>query len=78
VTDQESLGKYLQREREARRISLREVADHTRVREHFLKAIEEDQFDLLPSGTYVKGFLLTYVKYIGLDPNDVILCYERI
>ena len=77
MEDQESLGKYIRREREDRKISLREVANHTRVREHFLKAIEEDQFHLLPSDTYVKGFLLTYAKYIGLDPGDVILRYEN-
>jgi len=77
MDDKESLGKYLQKEREIRKISLREVADHTRVREHFLKAIEEDQFQFLPSATYVKGFLLTYANYIGLDPNDVIRRYEN-
>jgi cytoskeletal protein RodZ len=78
VDDKESLGKYLQRERETRKISLRRVADHTRVREQFLRAIEEDQFHLLPSGTYVKGFLLAYAKYIGLDPNEVLLRYESL
>ena len=72
----ESLGKYLRREREIRKISLREVADHTRVREHFLRAIEEDQFQLLPSATYIKGFLSNYANYVGLDPNDVIQRYE--
>lgn len=72
----ESLGKYLRREREIRNISLREVADHTRVREHFLRAIEEDQFQLLPSATYIKGFLSNYANYVGLDPNDVIQRYE--
>ena len=76
MDDKESLGKYLRREREDRKISLREVANHTRVREYLLKAIEEDQFHLLPSATYVKGFLLTYAQYIGLDPNDVIRRYE--
>jgi transcriptional regulator with XRE-family HTH domain len=78
VGEKESLGKYLQREREIRKISLKRVADHTRVREQFLKAIEEDQFHLLPSGTYVKGFLLAYARYIGLDPNDVLLRYENL
>ena len=76
MNDKESFGKYLRREREIRKISLREVANHTRVREYLLKAIEEDQFHLLPSTAYVKGFLLAYAKYIGLDPNDVILRYE--
>jgi len=77
MDDKESIGNYLRREREIRKISLREVANHTRVREHLLKAIEEDQFQLLPSATYIKGFLLTYANYIGLDPNDVIRRYEN-
>jgi len=76
MDDNESLGKYLRREREDRKISLREVANHTRVREYLLKALEEDQFHLLPSTTYVKGFLLTYAHYVGLDPHDVIRRYE--
>jgi len=73
VDEQESLGRYLKRERELRNISLREVSKNTKVKEHLLKAIEEDQYTSLPSSTYVKGFLLSYAKYIGLDPNDVLL-----
>lgn len=74
----ESLGKYLKNQRESRRISLREMAKATRVRERILKAIEEDQHDLLPPATYVKGFLLAYAKYLRLDPNDVLLRYEGV
>jgi cytoskeleton protein RodZ len=76
VEEKESIGRYLKREREIRNISLREVSKNTKVREHLLKAIEEDQYGSLPSPTYVKGFLLSYAKYIGLDPNDVLLRYE--
>ena len=78
VDEIESLGKYLKNQRESKRISLREVAKTTRVREHILRAIEEDQHDLLPPATYVKGFLLAYAKYLRLDPNDVLLRYERV
>jgi len=76
VDETESLGKYLRRERESKKISLREVAKNTRVREHLLKAIEEDRYEVLPPPTYIKGFLLAYAKYLGLDPNDVMLRYE--
>ena len=74
----ESLGKYLKNLRESKRISLREVAKATRVREHVLRAIEEDQHDLLPPATYVRGFLLAYAKYLKIDPNDVLLRYEGV
>jgi transcriptional regulator with XRE-family HTH domain len=76
VEEKESLGRYLKRERELRHISLREVSKNTKVKEHLLKAIEEDQYASLPSPTYVKGFLLAYAKYIGLDPNDILLRYD--
>jgi cytoskeleton protein RodZ len=77
VEEKEALGRYLKRERELRRISLREVSKNTKVKEHLLKAIEEDQYAPLPSPTYVKGFLLAYAKYLGLDPNDILLRYEN-
>jgi len=78
VDEKETLGKYLKNQRESKKISLREVAKNTRVREHILRTIEEDQHDLLPPATYVKGFLLAYAKYLRLDPNDVLLRYERV
>jgi cytoskeleton protein RodZ len=77
VGEGETLGKYLRQQRESKKISLREVAKSTRVREHILKAIEEDQYDLLPPTTYVKGFLLSYAKYLGLNPKDVLLSYKK-
>ncbi len=78
MDERETLGKYLRNQRESKKISLREVANNTRVREHLLKAIEEDQYHLLPPATYVKGFLLAYAKYLRLDPNEVLLRYERV
>jgi len=48
------------------------------VREHVLRAIEEDQYQSSPPATYVKGFLLAYAKYLKLDPNDVLLRYENV
>ena len=77
MDERETLGKYLKNQRESKKISLREVAKNTRVREHILRAIEEDRQNLLPPATYVKGFLLAYAKYLRLDPNDVLLRYER-
>jgi cytoskeleton protein RodZ len=72
----ETIGKYLKRERELRNISLKEISTATKIRESLLKAIEEDRHDLLPTPVFVKGFLIAYGKYIGLDPGDVVLRYE--
>ena len=76
MEERESLGKYLKRERENRKVSLKEVSKQIKVREPFLRAFEEDRRDLFPSVTYVKGFLSAYAKYLGLDSNEVILRYE--
>ena len=72
----ESPGKYLKAKRESQRISLREVADATRIREAVLRAIEGDRYEDLPY-IYVKSFLSAYAKCLGLDPNDVIMLHQR-
>jgi cytoskeletal protein RodZ len=73
----ESLGKYLKVERESRNLSLKEVSDSTRIQERLLKAIEEDQYELLSSTVYVKSFLDAYARYLDLDPNDIVLRYQK-
>ncbi len=72
----ESPGKYLKAKRESQRISLRQVADVTRIREAVLSAIEEDRYEGLPH-VYVKSFLTAYAKCIGLDPTDVIMLHQK-
>src|SRR5207344_3648171 len=39
----------------------------TKVRGKYLRALEEEQFDVLPAQAYVKGFLRNYAEYLGLD-----------
>lgn len=77
MKESETLGEFLKRERELKKISLRELAQKTKVRERFLKAIEEDKFEVLPSPAYMKGFLSAYAKSIGHDPHEILVRYER-
>ncbi|MFH0814001.1 MAG: helix-turn-helix domain-containing protein [Pseudomonadota bacterium] len=70
-------GKYLKAERESRNLSLKEVSESTKIKERFLKDIEDDQYEHLPHPVYVKGFLNIYAKYLGLDPNDIILRHQK-
>jgi cytoskeletal protein RodZ len=72
----ESPGKYLKAKRESQRISLRQVANATRIREAVLRAIEEDLYEDLPH-IYVKSFLTAYAKCLGLDPTDVIMLHQK-
>jgi cytoskeletal protein RodZ len=70
-----SFGTWLRRQREARTIELREIADHTKISIRYLEALENDRFEVLPAPVFTKGFLRQYGRYIGLDPDQVVNTY---
>ncbi|HEX2225425.1 MAG TPA: helix-turn-helix transcriptional regulator, partial [Thermoanaerobaculia bacterium] len=70
-----SFGSWLRRQREVRQISLREVADRTKISYRYLEAMEEDRFDVLPAPVFAKGFLREYARYVGLSPDEVVNHY---
>lgn len=70
-----SFGTWLRRQRDARGIELREIADHTKIGIRYLEALEQDRFDVLPAPVFTKGFLRQYGRYIGLDPDQVVNTY---
>ena len=39
----------------------------TKIRAKYIRALEEEEFDVLPSGTYIKGFMRSYAEFLGLD-----------
>lgn len=70
-----SFGDWLRRQREMREISLRDIADRTKISLRYLEAMENDRFDLLPAAVFAKGFLREYARYVGLSPDDVVNHY---
>jgi cytoskeletal protein RodZ len=70
-----SFGDWLRRQREMREISLRDIADRTKISRRYLEAMEADRFDLLPAPIFAKGFLREYARYVGLSPDDVVNHY---
>ncbi len=72
-----TLGELLRREREILGVSLDEMARYTKVRKIYLEKIENDQLDDFLPDVYVKGFLRNYAKYLGLDPEKIILQYRK-
>jgi len=72
----ESLGEYLKREREFRKISLQEISQKTKIRGKILRDLEEGRIDSIESPVFVKGYLKAYARYVGLDPDDIVLRYE--
>jgi cytoskeletal protein RodZ len=74
-TESSSFGDWLRRQREMREISLRDIADRTKISLRYLEAMEADRFDLLPAPIFAKGFLREYARYVGLSPDDVVNHY---
>jgi len=61
------IGNSLREARLRQGFELPRVEADTKIRAKYLKALEEEHFDVLPGDTYVKGFLRTYSEYLGLD-----------
>lgn len=71
LADEDSdFGRYLRRSREARCISLEEVARRTRIREHWLEHLEASRLDELPAEVFVRGFVRAHARTVGADEQQ--------
>lgn len=73
--DATSFGGWLRQQREIRNLTLREIADSTKIGMRYLEALETDRFERLPAPIFAKGFLRQYARYVGLDPDEVVNFY---
>ena len=58
------------------RIDISEIESETKIRAKYLRALENEEWDLLPGPTYVKSFLRTYAEALGLDGKLLIEEYK--
>jgi cytoskeletal protein RodZ len=70
-----TVGEELRRERELREITLQEISEETKISIRNLKAIEENEFDLLPGGIYTKNFIRAYCRYLGISDEKMVNHY---
>src|SRR5262249_20392823 len=68
-------GADLKRIRESRGITLRDIANQSKIGVRFLEYIEEDRTPYLPAPVYLRGFLQEYARTVGLDPAKVVAAY---
>ena len=71
-----SLGQTLKEEREARNISIEEIAAATKIVPRYLEALEADRLDIMPGGFFIRGIIRTYARFLGLDGDDVLARYK--
>jgi len=71
-----SFGEELRREREIRGISLKEIADATKISKRFLEAIERNDHKTLPAPVFTRGFVREYARYLGLNSDEMVNRYN--
>jgi cytoskeleton protein RodZ len=71
------LGDELRRRREALGISLNDISESTRIGVRFLKAIEADNFELLPGAIYTRSFVKAYARQVGWDEAEALALYQQ-
>ncbi len=70
------IGNILREARIRKGLSLTDVETITKIRSKYLEALEEDDFEVLPGPTVVKGFLRSYAVFLKLDPDPLLAEYR--
>jgi len=70
-----AFGDKLRREREMRGITLAEIAESTKISKRNLKALEDEQFEVLPGGVFNRGFVRSYARFLGINEEQTVADY---
>ncbi len=68
----------MSRARRARAITLEDVERDTHVSRRYLEALENEDFTIFPAPVYARGFLRTYSRYLGLNPEELIRIFPNV
>jgi cytoskeleton protein RodZ len=70
------IGSSLREARVRRGLELAEVEAATLIRARYIEALEHEQFELLPAGSYRRSFLREYAEFLGLDGDTYASEYD--
>jgi len=76
IKSQKTLGELLKSRRKQKGFSLEEAEIATKIKLRYLKALEEGQWSVLPMVVYIRGFVLSYSKYLGIPKNTALSLFE--
>jgi hypothetical protein len=71
-----SIGESLREARMRQHLDISDVEEQTKIRAKYLRALEHEDFGVLPGPTFVKTFLRTYAEVLGLDPHLLVEEYR--
>ena len=72
-----TLGELLRSARSAKNYSLEDIARITKIEIKHIRALENNDYDSLPHSTFTKGFIRSYAKTVGKNPDELIAIYRR-
>lgn len=72
----DELGHILREARETKGLTLDEAQEETRINSRYLAALENGEYDKLPTPVHVRGFLRNYARFLGLDSQPLLERYE--
>ncbi len=72
-----TVGQILLTARNRKKLTLEQVEKATKIRLKFLLALEGDEFNKLPPGTFTKGFIKNYASYLDLPVEETLAFYRR-
>jgi len=71
------IGERLEAARIRASLDLATVEERTKIRRRYLRALEDEDWEALPSSAYAKGFLRSYAELLGLDSEAIVDEYRR-
>ncbi len=71
------IGEVLKRARSRQKVDIQTVEEQTKIRTKYLRALENEEWEVLPGHPYAKGFLRTYAQVLGLDGDALVDEYRR-
>ena len=71
------LGEELKRRREEMGLTLTQISETTRIGTRFLKAIEDNDFGILPEGIYTRSFIRAYAKHVKMNDEEALKLYSE-
>ena len=72
----DEIGNILREAREAKGLTLAEIEESTRINRKFLDALENGEYERLPTAVHIRGYLRNYARFLDLDPSPLLERYE--
>ncbi|MBI3593322.1 MAG: helix-turn-helix domain-containing protein [Nitrospirae bacterium] len=73
----ESIGNYLKKIREQLGFTLQDISSKTKISLAYLEYLENEEFSLLPNEVFIKGFLRSYAKVLGLSEMEMLERFQQ-